>query len=92
MNEAQKIADAVLASVEGEDLLIEAMARVIVMIYYPNMSPDELVYHKDEKKVPFWSTWREEARLAVACDYVMRSPGDRAAYDRIVAQAKEREL
>jgi len=92
MNEAQKIADAVLASVEGEDLLIEAMARVMSKIYYPDMDPDELTYNKDGKRVPFWRNSEKRARDRLVCDRVMRGPGDRAAYERIVAQAKEREL
>lgn len=92
MNEAQRIADAVLASVEGEDLLIEAMARAMSKIYTPDMDPDALVYHKDGKKAPYWRNWIEDAKDRLVCDRVLRGPGDRAAYERIVAQAKEREL
>ena len=72
---AQQIADAVLAEVEGEDLLIEAMARALCKICWPDMADASF---EDE-----WPRYRQTARIHLVCDRVMRGPGDQVAYERL---------
>ena len=88
MNKAHQIADAVLVSVEGEDLLIEAMARAMCKLYEPDIDPD---YTKDARG-PFWKLYQKKARDRLVCDRVLRGPGDRMAYERIAKIARNAEI
>ena len=78
---AQQIADAVLAEVEGEDLLIEAMARALCKVYQPRMDPDA-VNDAWGEEMPYWKGWQMHAKAHLVCDRVLRGPGDQMAYER----------
>lgn len=87
MNAAQEIADAVLAKVEGEELLVEAMARALCKHYQPNMDPDAMSDWTDGEK-PTWENWRLEAKAHLLCDRVMRGVADKIAYDKLIKEQK----
>ena len=72
MATAQQIADAVLAEVQGEDLLIEAMCRARCAIHGEGTDSSD------------WEVWKDEAKAHLAWDRVLRGPGDKMAYERIV--------
>jgi len=88
MNTAQQIADAALIELEGEELLVEAMARAMCGVH--DEDPD--APYPTEESQPYWKVFELKAKRYLVCDRVMRGPGDRTAYDRVVAQAKEREV
>ena len=78
---AQQIADTVLTKVEGEDFLIESMARALCKVYQPHMDPDA-VNDAWGETMPYWQGWQSAAKAHLVCDRVMRGPGDQMAHER----------
>lgn len=78
VNYAQQIADAVAVELEGDAILVEAMARRWCQIYWPDL--DVEVY---------WPRWAKRARAHIDADRIMRGPGDQMAYNREGQQKRD---
>ena len=83
-NPAQEIAEAVLKEIEGDKLLIEAMARALAAVYQPEKAPDTMYdWEGTGTEIPFWKGWEREAHARLVCDRILRGPGDKMIWDRI---------
>ena len=85
VNPAQEIANAVLKEQEGDGLLIEAMARALARVYQPGKDPDTMYdWEGTGTEMPFWKGWEREARSRLVCDRIMRGPGDKMDWERML--------
>ena len=85
VNPAEEIAQAVLKELEGDGLLIEAMARALCKLYQPEKDPDTMYdWEGTGEEMPFWKGWEREARRHLVCDRILRGPGDKMAYERML--------